>query len=967
MYFAHNRLGGGPLFRWGAGALTGLLALAGVILASAAGGTLADRFLPLAGGALVGVAAFLIYRAHCRGQFAQSGGQAALERFGALLDTVPYGVVEVGLDGTIRYANPAACRMRGLGVDALIGGNALALFNLPEHVEETRDLVRGALRAGGEPKPFRGKFRHADGRIVSYQADWAPATGPDGGVIGYVAALTDLTQTLRHLRALQRREREYRALAENGPDLMVRLDREDRIAFANARFLGHCGIAPEPPGATPSGLRHPLPPGILASWREALDATRRSGAPCALPMTLAGPGGPRHYQVRFIPEPAEENRPAAVLVIAADVTDLRAAVDDVDRKTRRMEAVLASAQDGIVSIDEEGVVQLFNAAAETVFGYRAAEVLGRNVSLLMPATDAAMHDGYIRRYLETGEARVLGIGREVTGRRKDGVEFPLFLAVAECDVDGRREFVGTVNDLTALRQAERALERSEGHHTLAQRAANIASWDWDLASGRVEWSGPVAGMLGEALADAPLSGPELLRRVHPDDRRAFLAAVRRCLRGPGELRVEHRVRRADGESRWLLELGASYPIGTGRPTRMLGIVMDITEGKRVEAELREAKRLAEEASEARARFISSISHELRTPLNAIIGFTDLLRAGIAEHLNPKQAEYIRYVSSSGQHLLNLIGELLDIAKIDGGGMPLFPEVLPVRDLVDAPVAHLATQFADKRIAVDTYTDPGLEGVEADPKRYRQILFNLLANAVKYTPEGGTVSVRAVRQGEDRFTVSVRDNGPGIEPPKLKHLFTEFYQADPARDAAHGGVGIGLSLTRRLVELHGGTIGVDSVVGVGSTFWFTLPRRQPGARPGPAVEGEAPLLGSARKARVLLVEDNDVNAVLMTDLLEADGHGVVRARNGQEALDLAPGARPDIVLMDVMMPVMGGLEATRRLRLLPEFATTPVIALTASSDRETVQHCLAAGCDEHLPKPVDIPRLLETLQRHLAAR
>jgi len=243
------------------------------------------------------------------------------------------------------------------------------------------------------------------------------------------------------------------------------------------------------------------------------------------------------------------------------------------------------------------------------------------------------------------------------------------------------------------------------------------------------------------------------------------------------------------------------------------------------------------------------------------------------------------------------------------------------------------------------------------------MLNLLSNAVKYTPEKGRIDIRAEKDGH-LARISVTDTGIGIKKEDQKKVFDEFVQLDRARDENLGGTGIGLALTRRLVEMHGGDIGVDSEPGKGSTFWFVLPLKQ-----FPKGEVAAPVAqpaGSSRvpESRILVVEDNEVNISMILDALSIGGHQVIVARNGQEAIDLAVSEKPELIFMDMRMPVMDGLEATQRLRALPEFANTPIIALTATVGEDSKQKTLDAGCTDYLSKPVQISELLEILDRYL---
>ena len=381
-------------------------------------------------------------------------------------------------------------------------------------------------------------------------------------------------------------------------------------------------------------------------------------------------------------------------------------------------------------------------------------------------------------------------------------------------------------------------------------------------------------------------------------------------------------------------------------------------------ELVETNFQLQEANKGKSRFLSAMSHELRTPLNAVLGFADLLKGKFFGMLNEKQYGYVSQIEKSGQHLLSLINELLDIAKIDSGTAELRLEEFDPREYLMETVSLMQPQFDKKGLDVSVFHDPSLAIMTGDRRRCNQIMLNLLSNAIKYTPEKGKIKIRFLQhEGQAKFMIS--DTGIGIEPDEREKIFSEFHQADRARDANLGGTGIGLALTRRLVEMHGGEIGVTSSLGKGSTFWFTLPLKPLEADSPKVTEAVTAVLDKRYSGQhILLAEDNDVNLAMMMDMLSICDHKVAVARNGQQAIDLAVASKPDLILMDLKMPVMDGLEATRKLRKTEGFRDTPIIGLTASAGEEARQKCLEAGCTEHISKPIQSKQLFETIARYL---
>ncbi len=412
---------------------------------------------------------------------------------------------------------------------------------------------------------------------------------------------------------------------------------------------------------------------------------------------------------------------------------------------------------------------------------------------------------------------------------------------------------------------------------------------------------------------------------------------------------------------------------------------DVTGRKRAEKELLDrrdelsaANAELERAARLKDEFLAAMSHELRTPLNAVLGLAEGLAAGVFGSLSDLQAENVAIIEDSGRHLLDLINEILDLSKIGAGKLTLSPAPVNPATVCEAGLRMVREAAMRKRIRLSSRVDPALGTVVADPLRLRQILVNLLGNAVKFTPEGGSVSVEASADVEGgRACFTVRDDGIGIAPEELRRLFKPFVQLDSGLSREHAGTGLGLSLALRLAELHGGGVSVETSPGRGSRFTVALPwspeeQEEIGDRPqAPEASSQgagtpsAPLSpGGGPLPLVLVADDHEANVVALRAYLSAAGYRVAVARNGQEAVDQTVELRPDLVLMDVQMPVLDGFEATRRIRGLGERGRIPIVALTAlamTGDRERI---LAAGADDYISKPVRLARLAALVAGHL---
>ncbi len=456
-----------------------------------------------------------------------------------------------------------------------------------------------------------------------------------------------------------------------------------------------------------------------------------------------------------------------------------------------------------------------------------------------------------------------------------------------------------------------------------------------------------------------------------------IASLREAIREGRPCSVIIRNYRKDGTPFWNQLTVAPVHDPKGELTHYVGVQEDVSRRQEVEYNLRAARDTTELANRELSRaarlkdeFLAAMSHELRTPLNTVLGMTEVLREQIQGPLNPAQLEMLTVVDESGRHLLALINDILDLSKIEAGKFDLQIEEVALEETALAAVRFVREAALRKRLDLDCTVQEGVHTVAADQRRLKQILVNLLSNAVKFTPENGRIGLEVVAEpstGCIRFTVW--DTGIGIAAEDLERLFRPFEQLDSRLARRYEGTGLGLALVQRMVHLHGGEIRVESQPGSGSRFTFNLPV-SPGMAPN-AETSSASTRATPRPAangeHVLVVDDNQTNQKLLIGYLEAQGYRTSLATHGEEAVQLATRNHPDLILMDIQMPGMDGLEAIRLIRGCLDMPRVPIIALTAlamSGDRD---RCLEAGADEYLSKPVMLSELSQRVGDLLRAQ
>jgi PAS domain S-box-containing protein len=836
-------------------------------------------------------------------------------------------------------------------------------------------MPKGFETTLGQPGKHAARLRmlRPDGQLRHIHSQWRVLQDEQGQAVRVVGVNIDDTDVFELARSASTLKEELELVTRLGNIGLWRHDlATDRIHFDERACL-QLGLRPDPDGMPRAAARQLVHPDDIADLQASYDDTLRSGLPTDMSIRYKRPGGGwvNMLSRRTLQRDAC-GEPIAFIGVLLDETERVERIRAAQESSERLEAAAEAAGIGLWSTEVDGSQPRWNPRLFKLLGLEPTEGSLDLGSWLRRCVHADDRDRVGTSLLAWARKGSQPIDIEFRIRRVD--DGALRWLVLRGDIDrrspqGPRRVEGVVIDITEQRELTRQLREAAERVALTASAVGLGSWQTD-AQGQVgRWDAGMYRLRGLQSPAGVLSQAEMLSHVHPEDRDRIERRQNQLGQGGDRKGVNFRVIWPDGTVRWLASRSAPQFDAEGRFQGRIGLNWDVTESVLAEQAIRERELILAD-SRAKSRFLSRVSHELRTPLNAVLGFTQLLRNERRSADPIVRQRWLDHVDDAGRHLLALIDDVLDLSRLDGGEMMLKLQAVALRELV-ASTLPLVEGDAQSR-GVSLILKPGPAAVvQADPLRLRQVLLNLLSNAIKYNQPGGSVQLGIDDDGQ-RVRLQVSDTGRGIEAGNLQAVFEPFNRLG-AEDSGIAGTGIGLAIAKALVDQMGGAITVSSEPGKGSVFNITLPRSltgpahpiqspvpapEPAHAHSPTAPQVAPGDADHPPARLLYIEDNPINALLLQEMLADEAWVAIEvAGDGRSGLEQARARPPDLLLLDMQLPDMSGLEVLHALKSDPATANIPCVALSANGVPRDIARAKAAGAVDYWTKPIDFPVLL----------
>jgi PAS domain S-box-containing protein len=629
--------------------------------------------------------------------------------------------------------------------------------------------------------------------------------------------------------------------------------------------------------------------------------------------------------------------------------------------TLKLQAILNSIVDAVITIDKDGKILAFNKSARQMFGYLETEVLNKNIKILMPARFAKHHDRYLKSLLQTGKSKANGGGRELLAVKKNGDIFHMLLTINEVNSEEGIIFTGLIRDITESRQLEVEKKRilleaknAAWRLNFALSAPQIGVWDFDLTTKQILWDERMY-LLFRVPQDNE-STPKCIwqKMVHQEDRENIEQLIKQAAESDDLIHYQHRIVCSNNEVRFIEAHAQVMLDEKGNKVSIVGTYRDNTEQRQLQILKQEALDMAEESLRLKSEFLASMSHEIRTPMNGVLGMLGLLEQSA---LSKQQAHHLSLAHSSAHSLLALINDILDFSKIEAGKLELEILDFNLRNQFGELAESMAVRAQEKNLElVLDLTEVNESMVKGDPSRLRQILSNLVGNAIKFTNSGEVVIKATIKEQNNqlRLICSISDTGIGIPADKVNQLFDSFTQVDATTTRKYGGTGLGLAIVKQLCDLMGGDVSIESEVNKGCciSFSINLEKSDLSTNVSPASD--------IKGLEILIVEDNSTNLEVLSKQLEIWGVNTTKAVNGIEALALIEQRSFSMIIINMHMPVMDGVTLGKRISANPKANESQLILMTDMDDNVDGEYFVNSGFVRYFPKPATTTDLFSVL-------
>jgi PAS domain S-box-containing protein len=903
---------------------------------------------------------------------AQQQSQRLLQN---IIDHMPAALFIRDLHGRLLLANQHTANDLGLTPEQMIGRTAAELYP-PETIELWEANTQQVI-ASGQPMRFE-EISYHDGHLRFYLAIKFPLYDEQGTLYAICGITTDITERKQIEQALRESEEKFRQLTEHINQVFWMHDEQTgKVLYVSPAYERIWGQSCESLYANPQSIIEPIHPVdrdiVLQLFchpvkHEAQDVEYR---------LLQPDGSVRWLWTRTFPIRDEQHNLYRLAAITEDITERKQARTSLQASEARLNAFFTAAPAGLALFDRQLRFVKINETAAQINELSIAGHLERSVSEALPHL-ADMMVPLLEQVLSSGQPlaniEMFGPSRHnpEQQRSSQGSIFPI------PGSDSQPEGLGAIFvDNTERKQTEAERDQLIEELQLFKAMVDNAIDGVSVASfeGNIYYANPAWCRLFGVPNDETIWQLTPLDYVAPDEHERLQHEVRPEMEQQGSWEGHIWFLRQNDGARWLSQNSSFLLKGEqGAAKTIVSFTRDVTAAYEAQQERERLTRELARSARLKDEFLANMSHELRTPLNAILGLSEVLQEEVHGALTERQQTSLRIIRESGHHLLDMINDILDLAKIEAKKIELDMSFVPVHSLCEASLRLIRQSASKKHLRVFEDFDPNVQLLHADERRLKQLLVNLLSNAVKFTPEGGQMGLLVTSDPERQAAhFTVWDTGIGIAQEDMRRLFQPFVQIDSRLSRQYEGTGLGLSLVSRLVEMHGGSVTVESQEGQGSRFTVTLPwnpadvqalvlaeqQQQYDALPLNALHAPA----QPDSPLILLADDNNETVAMLSDYLQQHGYRVLVAHNGTEAVRSVLEHNPVLVLMDVQMPEMDGLEATRSIREHAAYATLPIIALTALAMPGDRERCLEAGANDYLSKPVSLKHLLRLIAEH----